>query len=165
MNIFEALRESHELQRSLCRRLVRVKPAERDAVFLMLKVELEAHAAAEERFLYVPMLMTNPGLSSSRHALAEHHTIEELCEDLSVPDKRTAEWLETAKRLSHKVHHHLREEERKFFQVAGKLISDADKRTLGRSYLKDLVHMRQHYAQAYKSLAVDREGAVVMAGG
>lgn len=165
MNIFEALRESHELQRSLCRRLVRVTPADRDAVFLMLKVELEAHAAAEERFLYVPMLMTNPGLSSSRHALAEHHTIEELCEDLSVPDKRTADWLETAKRLSHKVHHHLREEERKFFQVAGKLISDADKRTLGRSYLKDLVHMRQHYAQAYKSLAVDRDGAVVMAGG
>ncbi len=109
------------------------------------------------------MLMTNPGLSSSRHALAEHHTIEELCEDLSVPDKRTADWLETAKRLSHKVHHHLREEERKFFQVAGKLISDADKRTLGRSYLKDLVHMRQHYAQAYKSLAVNRDGAVVMA--
>ena len=163
MNIFEALRESHELQRSLSRRLLRVKPADRDAIFLMLKVELEAHAAAEERFLYVSMLMTNPGLSSSRHALAEHHTIEELCEDLSVPDKRTADWLETAKRLSHKVHHHLREEERKFFQVAGKLISDADKRTLGRSYLKDLVHMRQHYAQAYKSLAVNRDGVVVMA--
>jgi hypothetical protein len=163
MTLFDALRQSHELQRRLCRRLVRIKPQDRDTVFLTLKVELEAHAAAEERFLYVPMLMTNPGLSASRHALAEHHTIEELCEDLSVPDKGTAAWLATAKRLSDKVHHHLREEERKFFQLAGKLISDADKLTLGRSYLKDLVHMRQHYAQAYKSLAVDRQGAVVPA--
>ncbi|MGC4396849.1 hemerythrin domain-containing protein [Hydrogenophaga sp. T2] len=163
MNIFEALRESHELQRKLCRSLTRVKPAERDALFLRLKVELEAHAAAEERFLYVPMLMTNPGLSSSRHALAEHHRIEELCEDLSVPDKSTAEWLETARTLSEKVHHHLREEEHKFFQVAGKILSDSAKVQLGKRYLKDLLEMRRHYAGAYKSLAISREGEVVMA--
>ena len=163
MSIFEALRESHDLQRRLCRRLVRIQAVGRDTVFLQLKVELEAHAAAEERFLYVPMLMTNPGLSASRHALAEHHRIEELCGDLSVPDKRTAVWLATAKRLSEKVHHHLREEERKFFQLAGKLISEADKLTLGRSYRKDLVHMRQHYVQAYRSLKVDPRGAVVPA--
>lgn len=163
MNLFDALRTSHELQRSLCRRLTRVKTSGREPVFLQLKVELEAHAAAEERFLYVPLLMTNPGLSASRHALSEHHEIEELCEDLSVPDKATAEWLETARELSHKVHHHLQEEERKFFQLAGKLISEPAKLTLGRRYLKDLVQMRRHYAGDYKSLTVTREGEVVAA--
>ena len=161
MNLFDALRTSHELQRSLCRRLTRVNTAGREPLFLQLKVELEAHAAAEERFLYVPLLMTNTGLSASRHALAEHHDIEELCEDLSVPDKHTDDWLDTAKRLSHKVHHHLREEERKFFQLAGKLIGERAKLTLGRRYLKDLVHMRRHYAAAYKSLKATRDGEVL----
>lgn len=161
MNLFEALRSSHEVQRSLCRRLTRVKSAERESLFLRLKVELEAHAAAEERFLYVPLLMTNTGLSASRHALSEHHDIEELCEDLSVPDKHGDDWLETAKQLSHKVHHHLREEERKFFQVAGKLIGERAKLTLGKRYLQDLVRMRRHYAAGYKSLKVTREGEVL----
>lgn len=163
MNLFDALHTSHELQRSLCRRLTRVQAQGREPVFLQLKVELEAHAAAEERFLYVPLLMTNTGLSASRHALSEHHDIEELCEDLSVPDKLTDDWLETARKLSHKVHHHLLEEERKFFQLAGKLIAEPAKLTLGRRYLKDLVQMRRHYAGQYKSLRVTREGEVVAA--
>ncbi len=163
MNIFEALRDSHDLQRRLCRRLTRIDAAAREPVFLHLKVELEAHAAAEERFLYVPMLMTNPGLSASRHALGEHHELEELCEELSVTNKRTASWLKKARELSERVHHHLHEEERKFFQLAGKLISDRSKLTLGRRYLKDLVRMRRHYAQAYGSLRVTRDGDVVSA--
>lgn len=163
MNLFDALHTSHELQRSLCRRLTRVQADSREPVFLKLKVELEAHAAAEERFLYVPLLMTNTGLSASRHALSEHHDIEELCEDLSVSDKHTDDWLETARKLSHKVHHHLREEESKFFQLAGKLIAEPAKLTLGRRYLKDLVQMRRHYAGNYKSLSVTREGEVVAA--
>ena len=40
MNIFEALRESHELQRKLCRSLTRVKPGERDALFLRPAAEI-----------------------------------------------------------------------------------------------------------------------------
>jgi hemerythrin superfamily protein len=164
MNLFEALRASHDLQRQLCRSMLRVKPDERDPVFLKLKIELEAHAAAEERFLYVPLLMTNAGLSSSRHALAEHHRIEELCAELSVPDKSTDAWLDTARRLSRTVHHHLREEERKFFPQAGKLIADSDKTVLGRRYLKDLVEMRRHCARGFRSVAVDRSGMLVGVG-
>ncbi len=160
MTIFEALRESHDMQRALCRRLVasRGKPADREAVFLQLKVELEAHAAAEERFLYVPLLMTDPGLSPSRHALSEHHQIEELCEDLSVPDKMTAQWLETAKKLNKKVRHHLKEEERKFFQAAGKVLSEPSKSTLAKRYLRDLIRMRRLYARDYATVSVSGDG-------
>ena len=48
-NIYDALRESHERQRSLCRKLVRAKPGTQDRIslFKQLHVELEAHAAAE----------------------------------------------------------------------------------------------------------------------
>ena len=79
-NIYDALRESHEIQRSLCRRLLRAKPGsqERISIFRELHTELAAHAAAEERFLYAPALMDDAGLDSARHALHEHHQIDEL---------------------------------------------------------------------------------------
>lgn len=78
--IFDAIRESHNLQRDLCRKLTasRGDMGVRQVLFLQLKVELMAHAAAEERFLYVPLLMDDGGLDVTRHALHEHHDVDEL---------------------------------------------------------------------------------------
>jgi hypothetical protein len=142
-NIFEALRESHEIQRSLCRRLLRSPPhsAARISLFTELRIELAAHAAAEERFLYAPILMDDLGLDPSRHALHEHHEMDELVEDLQVVDHNGPGWMATAKKLSHTVHHHLREEERKFFQLAGKILPDARKATLAGKYRRDYARM------------------------
>jgi methylphosphotriester-DNA--protein-cysteine methyltransferase len=143
-NIFEALRESHETQRKLCRRLVRIKPddARAQQVFRALRIELAAHAAAEERFLYAPILLDDMGLKSSRHALAEHHEIDECVEEMAKARGQHGVWPELAKKLSHQVHHHLREEERKFFQISGKILSDGQKKQLATKYRKDLDRMR-----------------------
>jgi hypothetical protein len=163
--LFELLHDSHEVQRSLCRRLTATRrdTARRELLFLQLKVELEAHAAAEERFVYCPILLTDAGLSVSRHALSEHHDIEELCEDLSVRDKAGPEWLDTARKLSEKVRHHLKEEERKFFKVAGRILSDAQKATLARRYQKDLLRMRRKLAADYAKVDVSPAGRVLPA--
>lgn len=163
-NLFDLLHESHEIQRSLCRALTTTRDeARRLSVFLQLKVELEAHAAAEERFLYVPLLMTDGGLSASRHALSEHHQIEEYCEDLSVADKSGADWMSTAKKLAGKVRHHLKEEERKFFKVAGRILDDKQKSTLARKYDRDMLRMRKKYADEYRTVAVGPGGQVAPA--
>src|SRR5690606_36152831 len=144
-NIYEALRESHEIQRSLCRRLLRVKPesGRREETLRELRIELAAHAAAEERFLYAPIMMHDMGLNSSRHALAEHHEIDECVEDLSQADYEGGSWLAKAKQLAHEVTHHLREEETKFFQVSGKILSDAQKLSLARQYDEDYERMKK----------------------
>ncbi len=141
--IYDALRESHELQRSLCRKLVRAKPGtqQRISIFKELHTELAAHAAAEERFLYAPVLMDDMGLNSSRHALHEHHEMDELVEDLHKADAEGGQWLAVARKLSEKVHHHLREEETKFFQVTGKILSETAKVQLARKYRKDYARM------------------------
>ncbi len=146
-NIFEALRESHEIQRSLCRRLLRSPPRSqrRIELFTALRIELAAHAAAEERFLYVPILMHDAGLHVSRHAQHEHHEIDELVEELQTPDHNGSAWMATAKKLSHEVHHHLREEETRFFQVSGKILSATQKTRLAGQYRRD-------YARMLKSL-------------
>ena len=142
-SLYDALRESHETQRSLCRRLLRSRPGTRERLdlFTALRIGLAAHAAAEERFLYVPILMDDRGLHSSRHALHEHHQIDELVEDLQSLDPRHAAWLKKARELSQKVHHHLREEEKKFFQVTGKILSDTAKQQAARKYRRDYARM------------------------
>jgi hypothetical protein len=141
--IYDALRESHERQRALCRRLVRARADEayRNALRKELQVELAAHAAAEERFLYAVILMDDLGLHASRHALHEHHEIDEWAEKLERADPLAATWNEAARCLSHEVHHHLREEESKFFQVSGKILGETQKRTLAGRYRKDYLRM------------------------
>jgi len=148
--IYDALRESHETQRSLCRRLLRTtaRSGDRQAIFTELRIELAAHAAAEERYLYVPMLMHDNGLDASRHALHEHHEIDELVEQLQEGKPSDRGWMNTARALSHQVHHHLREEEKKFFQVSGKLLTDAQKTKLAGQYRRDIERMRKKLAEA-----------------
>ncbi len=148
--LYDALHESHEAQRSLCRRLLRSKPGTRERLdlFTALRIELAAHAAAEERFLYAPILMDDRGLNSSRHALHEHHEMDELVEDLQSLDPRHAAWLKKARELSEKVHHHLREEERKFFQVSGRILSATKKTQLARQYRRDNARRRRELEAA-----------------
>jgi hypothetical protein len=147
--IYDALRESHETQRSLCRRLLRSNPGDtrRAELFRELRIELAAHAAAEERFLYAPILMADAGLDVSRHALHEHHQLDELVEKLQKGEPGDRGWLATAKALSHKVHHHLREEETKFFQVSGKILGTREKVSLAKKYRRDFARMHKALRQ------------------
>jgi hemerythrin superfamily protein len=148
--IYDALRESHEIQRSLLRQLLRSQPGTRQrvALFTQVRNELQAHEAAEERFLYVPILMDDLGLSSSRHALHEHHEIDELVEDLQKIKPADDAWLDKARELSKKVHHHLREEEKKFFQVSGKVLGARQKSSLAKDYRRDYARMHRVLAKA-----------------
>jgi hypothetical protein len=148
--IYDALRESHEKQRSLLRKVVRSKPGTRTriALFTELRIELSAHEAAEERFLYAPTLMDDMGLSSARHALHEHHQIDELIEEVQSIAAAKPQWIEKVKELSARVHHHLREEERKFFQVSGKILSATQKRKLALEYRRDHARMAKHLSKA-----------------
>lgn len=149
-NIYDALRESHARQRSLCRRLLRARPevGVRRELLRALRIELAAHAAAEERFLYAPILMDDMGLDSSRHALSEHHKIDERVEDMQGLDITGDAWLEKARELSKTVHHHLKEEETKFFQVSGKILGQRQKSQLAGRYRRD-------YARMFRTLAQD----------
>ncbi|UMO12083.1 hemerythrin domain-containing protein [Acinetobacter baumannii] len=141
MNIFEALRESHENQRNLSEQLIQTHglTEERKELFDALKNELYAHSVAEDRYLYIPLMFDDVGLDITRHALSEHHEMDELVEQLEKTDMSSPSWLATAKQLSEKVHHHLKEEEHKFFQQAGKILKDSEKETLGNKYLGAVV--------------------------
>lgn len=139
MNIFEALRQSHEIQRELSEKLIQTSgdSEERREIFELLKNELFAHAVGEDRYFYIPLMMTDSGLSITRHALAEHHEIDEFLEQLTETDMSNPGWLAIAKKLSEKVHHHLKEEEHGFFQQAGKILEQKQKESLAQQYLAE----------------------------
>ena len=139
MNIFEALRESHEKQRDLSEKLIKTSgdSKERRALFELLKNELFAHAVGEDRYFYIPLMMTDSGLNITRHALAEHHKMDELLEQLTEMELSNPSWLAVAKKLFDTVHHHLQEEEHGFFQQASKILSAEQKESLAQQYLAE----------------------------
>lgn len=138
-DIFSALIAKHDIQRKLCDELNThlakedIKAAkERYAV---LEIELQAHAAAEERHLYVPVMAYDAGLDLSRHAIAEHHEMDELMHKLN--DGRIGDdtWTKTCQELVDEVRHHLKEEENEFFKDAKKLLDKEAQQRLGVLYL------------------------------
>lgn len=144
MNIFEALRTSHTLQRALADQLVATSgdSTERQRIFRDLRRELSAHETAEERCFYAPLLQHDAAVDTARHGIAEHHEMDEMVEDLQGLDMSSPGWLAKARALHHKLHHHLDEEEQKFFQLAGKLLSAAQKNTLAKDYEAEFTTQR-----------------------
>ncbi len=143
MNIFTALRHDHDKQRLLIKAILETKgdSPSRHKFFEDLKEELEAHAVAEERFFYAPLIAKDDTVDLSRHGIAEHHQIDKLVAKLDATDMSSPSWLKTMKELEHKVLHHLEEEEREFFQMAGKVLSDDQKQSLAKDYHGEMAEL------------------------
>jgi hypothetical protein len=141
MKIFEAIRQDHEKQRVLMRVLVETSGAtpSREKFFKELKVELAKHAIAEERHFYIPLMDSDQTIEPSRHAIAEHHEIDELVEKIKQTDMSSSAWLVHMKTLQERVLHHLNEEEHEFFQQAGKVLSAQQKEQLASAYKSEML--------------------------
>ncbi len=141
--IFEAIREDHDLQRSLLDQLVSTSgdTQTRKVLFDKLKLELEEHANAEERHFYKPLISTDSMQGQARHGIAEHHEIDDLIAQLEQTEMDSSAWLKIAKNLKEKVEHHLVDEEHTFFQMAGKVFDEKEKSQLAEKYTS---YMSEH---------------------
>jgi hypothetical protein len=139
MDIFAALLQSHETQRAICKRLLASigDPAKRKEAFEELKSELAAHETAEERMFYVPLFAHDETVDASRHGIAEHHEMDEMVEDIEKAEAGSPEWLESIGKLTHKIEHHLKEEEEKFFPQAREVLSRKQVQELGQPYKEE----------------------------
>lgn len=141
MNIFESIRKDHDTQRALLDQLIKTSgdTDDRDSIYKKLKNQLDIHAQAEERHFYKPLISNDMMQEKARHGIAEHHEIDELLEQLDETDYSSSAWLKTAKDLKEKVEHHLEDEERTFFQLAGKVFTEKQKEELAEAY-KSYMH-------------------------
>ena len=136
MNIYEAIRKDHDIQRDLLDKLVDTsgETKKRADLFKELCKELTLHANAEERHFYKPLIPTDMMQEHARHGIAEHHEIDELVEALEKTEMDSPGWLKIAKNLKDKVEHHLEDEEHTFFQLSGKVFNDKEKEELAIKY-------------------------------
>ncbi len=140
MNIFEAIRKDHDIQRALADKLIQTSgdSKERKSLYDALKKELQVHADAEERYFYVPLIKEDMTQEHARHGVAEHHEMDELIEKLDETEMSSSAWLTYAKQLKEKVYHHLEDEEHTFFQLAGKVLTETQKSSLEGQYRKHM---------------------------
>lgn len=137
--IFEELRSDHDRQRDLAERLLATEgdSDERRKIFDELKTELQAHAGAEERYFYNPLMDHDVTQEHARHSVAEHHELDEYIEQLEERDMSSPQWLPTARDLVDRLTHHLDEEEAEIFPVAGRALTETAKTSLGTDYRED----------------------------
>ncbi len=136
MNIYEAIKKDHDIQRDLCRKLVETSgdSEQRKSIWRELKMELQVHAVAEERHFYKPLISTDKMQEDARHGMAEHHEMDDLIEELDDTDMSSPHWLATAEKLKEKVEHHLKDEEKEFFGRAKKVYSADEAQNLAKNY-------------------------------
>lgn len=142
--IFEAIREDHETQRTLVSLLVETEGASdgRKEIWPRLRREMQAHAGAEERFFYVPLMEHDMTQEAARHSVAEHKELDDYIEQLDDADMSGSAWLQIARTLGERLTHHLDEEEVEIYPVAGRVMSDADKTSLAVEYADDMERRR-----------------------
>ena len=139
MDIFDALLESHELQRSIAKRLLSDigEAQSRSRDFDQLKAELAAHETAEERAFYVPLIEHDEAVEAARHGIAEHHEMDEMVECIDKLEAGSVEWLQQLGALVHKLEHHLKEEEDKWFPLARRVLTRGEQKELGEPYQEE----------------------------
>lgn len=123
MDIYEQLIDDHGKQKGLLAGLVNTEgdSSERRRLFDLLKVELEAHAAAEEQVFYAELMAEPDGQEKARHSVAEHQTASNLLSELEKTDMSSSAWLPMFKKLQHEIEHHVDEEERDVFPLARRI--------------------------------------------
>jgi hypothetical protein len=70
--------------------------------------------------------------------------MDEMVEDLEGQELNAAGWMAAASKLREKIEHHLKEEETKFFQEAGKVLTQARKLSLAKEYEAEFLSLRMN---------------------
>lgn len=126
--IFADLRADHDRHRDLLTRIAETSGdgGDRAALFESFRVEVTAHAAAEEESLYATMLAKPDLRDEARHSVAEHKEIDDFLGELAELDIATDAWLIKFEEMRHRYEHHIDEEEEEMFPAAAEDLSDAE---------------------------------------
>lgn len=135
--IFKRLKEDHDSHRQLFDKMDKAKDdAQLEKLFDQFKVEVTAHAAAEEETLYATMLSRPDLREDAQHSVSEHKEIEDYLEELSDFKFNTDSWRKTFDKMKHRYLHHIEEEEEEMFVDAAKELTDEEEEKLGKLFAK-----------------------------
>ena len=124
-DIFTCLKQDHDRHREMLDRVAATSgdSEERRQAFEKLRIDVSAHANAEEQSLYAEMLSRSDLQDKGRHSVAEHKEVEDYFEDLVDMEFDSSGWLTRFKTLKERLEHHMDEEEDEIFAAAKKDLS------------------------------------------
>jgi len=132
--IYADLKADHDRHRDLLARIDKASGDERAELFEAFRVEVTAHAAAEEEALYATML-ANPDLrDEARHSVSEHKEIDDYLGEIAKLDPASNAWNERFAEMRHRYEHHIDEEEEEMFPAAAKELDDAEEARIARVF-------------------------------
>ena len=134
--IFHRLKQDHDSHRQLFKKMDDAQGDDErlKKLFDQFKVEVTAHAAAEEETLYATMLARPDLREDAQHSVSEHKEIDDYLEDMEEQDFNGEEWRETFAQLKKRYLHHIDEEEEEMFPDAAKDLSAEEEKALGAKF-------------------------------
>jgi hemerythrin superfamily protein len=138
--IFDRLKQDHDTHRQLFAKMAeadREKDEGRlEKLFDQFKVEVSAHAAAEEETLYATMLARPDLREDAQHSVSEHKEIDDYLEELDDLKFNGEAWRKKFAEMKKRYLHHIDEEEEEMFPDAAKELSAAEEEKLGKLFAK-----------------------------
>lgn len=118
--IFEDLKRDHDRHRDLLAQLDETSgdSEERRTLFDTFRIEVAAHAAAEEESLYAAMLARPDLRDDARHSVSEHKEIDDFLGELAEIAMSSPAWLRKFREMRDRYTHHIDEEEEEMFPAA-----------------------------------------------
>ena len=129
-SIFDRLKQDHDSHRQLFDKMDKASGDQLQKLFDQFKVEVMAHAAAEEETLYATMLARPDLREDAQHSVSEHKEIEDFLTELYEMDFASTGWLTRFRTMKDRYLHHIDEEEEEMFPEAEKDLSEAKKQEL-----------------------------------
>lgn len=131
--IFDDLKADHARHREMLAAIADAKgdKTSRAKLFEEFRVDVSAHAAAEEQSLYATML-SNPDLQEdARHSVSEHKEIDDMIVALCKLEVDGEAWRRKFTEMRTEYDHHITEEEEEMFPAAAEEMSKAKATELG----------------------------------
>ncbi|HAF41195.1 MAG TPA: hemerythrin [Sphingobium sp.] len=139
-SIFHRLKQDHDAHRQLFAKMAdadRDQDGERlEKLFAQFKVEVTAHAAAEEETLYATMLSRPDLREDAQHSVSEHKEIDDFLEELDGLAFNGEEWRKTFADMKKRYLHHIEEEEEEMFPDAARDLTTDEEQELGALFAK-----------------------------
>ncbi|AUW59814.1 hemerythrin [Sphingobium sp. SCG-1] len=131
-DIFDALKQDHDQHRLLLDKLTDAKGEnERCAkLFDQFRIEVTAHAAAEEETLYATMLSRPDLREDAQHSVSEHKEIDDYLDELNELEAGSDQWEATFEKMKKRYLHHIDEEEEEMFPDAAEELSSSEEKAL-----------------------------------
>lgn len=137
-NIFDRLKEDHDAHRQLFDKMADAKDDHDrlQKLFDQFKVEVTAHAAAEEETLYATMLARPDLREDAQHSVSEHKEIDDYLEELDELEFNGEEWRQTFDQLKKRYLHHIEEEEEEMFPGAAEELTAEEETRLAETFAR-----------------------------